>query len=257
MASEPIIVETHGKVGLIRLNRPQALNAINAELMAALNRALDAFEADPAISAIVLTGSAKAFVAGADIKEMQHKTYAEALIPDFIADWQRLARVRKPTIAAVAGFALGGGCEIALMCDFIIAADTAKFGQPEIKLGIMPGGGGSQRLTRAIGKAKAMELCLTGRMIDAAEAERAGLVARIVAADQLETEALKTAAAIAEMSLPALLLTKEAINRAAETSLAEGLLFERRAFQSLFATHDQKEGMAAFVEKRPAKFENR
>ncbi|WP_297299607.1 enoyl-CoA hydratase [uncultured Methylovirgula sp.] len=257
MASEPIIVETHGKVGLIRLNRPQALNAINAELMAALNRALDAFEADPAISAIVLTGSAKAFAAGADIKEMQHKTYAEALIPDFIADWQRLARVRKPTIAAVAGFALGGGCEIALMCDFIIAADTAKFGQPEIKLGIMPGGGGSQRLTRAIGKAKAMELCLTGRMIDAAEAERAGLVARIVAADQLETEALKTAAAIAEMSLPALLLTKEAINRAAETSLAEGLLFERRAFQSLFATHDQKEGMAAFVEKRPAKFENR
>ncbi len=256
MASEPIIVETHGKVGLIRLNRPQALNAINAELMAALNRALDAFEADPAISAIVLTGSAKAFAAGADIKEMQHKTYAEALIPDFIADWQRLARVRKPTIAAVAGFALGGGCEIALMCDFIIAADTAKFGQPEIKLGIMPGGGGSQRLTRAIGKAKAMELCLTGRMIDAAEAERAGLVARIVAADQLETEALKTAAAIAEMSLPALLLTKEAINRAAETSLAEGLLFERRAFQSLFATHDQKEGMAAFVEKRPAKFEN-
>ncbi len=165
--------------------------------------------------------------------------------------------MRKPTIAAVAGFALGGGCEIALMCDFIIAADTAKFGQPEIKLGIMPGGGGSQRLTRAIGKAKAMELCLTGRMIDAAEAERAGLVARIVAADQLETEALKTAAAIAEMSLPALLLTKEAINRAAETSLAEGLLFERRAFQSLFATHDQKEGMAAFVEKRPAKFENR
>ena len=257
MASEPIIVETHGKVGLIRLNRPQALNAINAELMAALNHALDAFEADPAISAIVLTGSAKAFAAGADIKEMQHKTYAEALIPDFIADWQRLARVRKPTIAAVAGFALGGGCEIALMCDFIIAADTAKFGQPEIKLGIMPGGGGSQRLTRAIGKAKAMELCLTGRMIDAAEAERAGLVARIVAADQLETEALKTAAAIAEMSLPALLLTKEAINRAAETSLAEGLLFERRAFQSLFATHDQKEGMAAFVEKRPAKFENR
>ena len=257
MESEPIIVETHGKVGLIRLNRPQALNAINAELMAALNRALDAFEADPAISAIVLTGSAKAFAAGADIKEMQHKTYAEALIPDFIADWQRLARVRKPTIAAVAGFALGGGCEIALMCDFIIAADTAKFGQPEIKLGIMPGGGGSQRLTRAIGKAKAMELCLTGRMIDAAEAERAGLVARIVAADQLETEALKTAAAIAEMSLPALLLTKEAINRAAETSLAEGLLFERRAFQSLFATHDQKEGMAAFVEKRPAKFENR
>jgi enoyl-CoA hydratase len=257
VASDTILVETHGKVGLIRLNRPQALNAINVELMAALNEALDAFEADAGISVIVLTGSAKAFAAGADIKEMQHKTYAEALIPDFIANWQRLSRVRKPTIAAVAGFALGGGCEIALMCDFIIAADTAKFGQPEIKLGIMPGGGGSQRLTRLIGKARAMELCLTGRMIDAAEAERAGLVARVVPADQLEAEALKTAAAIADHSLPALLLTKEAINRVTETSLAEGLLFERRAFQSLFATHDQKEGMAAFVEKRPAKFENR
>jgi enoyl-CoA hydratase len=257
VASDTIVVETHGRVGLIRLNRPQALNAINAELMGALNAALDAFEADAQISVIVVTGSAKAFAAGADIKEMQAKTYPETLVADFIADWQRLARVRKPTIAAVAGFALGGGCEIALMCDFIIAADTAKFGQPEIKLGIIPGGGGSQRLTRAIGKAKAMELCLTGRMIDAAEAERAGLVARIVPANQLEAEALKTAAAIAEHSLPALLLVKEAVNRVAETSLSEGLLHERRAFQSLFATHDQKEGMAAFAEKRPAKFENR
>jgi enoyl-CoA hydratase len=257
VASDTVIVETHGRVGLIRLNRPQALNAINAELIAALNAAVDAFEADPQIGAFVLTGSAKAFAAGADIKQMQHNSYSGNLTSDFIGDWQRLARARKPAIAAVAGFALGGGCEVALMCDFIIAADTAKFGQPEIKLGVMPGAGGSQRLTRAIGKAKAMELCLTGRMIDAAEAERAGLVVRVVPADQLEAEALKTAGVIADMSLPAVLLTKEAVNRVAETSLSEGLLFERRAFQSLFATADQKEGMAAFVEKRTPRFENR
>jgi enoyl-CoA hydratase len=255
--SDTIIVETHGRVGLIRLNRPDALNAINAELMRALNAALDRFEADPNIGAIVLAGSAKAFAAGADVKEMQNNSYDGNLVGDFIADWQRLARVRKPTIAAVAGFALGGGCELALMCDFIIAADTAKFGQPEIKLGIMPGAGGSQRLTRAIGKAKAMELCLTGRMMEAAEAERAGLVVRVLPVDQLEADALKTAATIAEMSLPAVLLVKEAVNRVAETSLSEGLLFERRAFQSLFAMADQKEGMAAFVDKRRPKFENR
>ena len=257
MASDTILVETHGKVGLIRLNRPQALNAINVELMAALNEALDAFEADAGISVIVLTGSAKAFAAGADIKEMRHKTYAEALIPDFIANWQRLSRVRKPTIAAVAGFALGGGCELAMMCDTIIAADSAKFGQPEINLGIMPGAGGSQRLTRFVGKAKAMDMILTGRMMDAAEAERSGLVSRVIAAAQLVEETVKIAAQIAALSRPAVLMAKESINRAYETTLAEGVRFERRLFHSLFATLDQKEGMAAFVEKRKPSFKNR
>lgn len=252
-----IAVETHAKVGLIRLNRPEALNAINAALITAVSAALDAFEDAADIGCIVITGSDKAFAAGADIKEMQSKTSIEALYEDFVGDWQRLARVRKPTIAAVAGFALGGGCELAMMCDMIIAADNAKFGQPEIKLGIMPGSGGTQRLTRAVGKAKAMDLCLTGRMMDAAEAERAGLVARVVPADRLEAEALGIAAIIAGMPLQATMLVKESINRAAETALAEGLLFERRLFQSLFATEDQKEGMAAFLEKRKPEFKNR
>ncbi len=257
MGTETIEVETRARVGLIRFNRPQALNAINATLIKELNAALDTFEAAPDIGCIVIMGSAKAFAAGADVKEMQSKTYMEALHADFIGDWQRLAKVRKPTIAAVAGFALGGGCELAMMCDFIIAADNAKFGQPEIKLGIMPGCGGTQRMTRAIGKAKAMELCLTGRTMDAAEAERAGLVARVVPAEKLEAEAMQTAAAIAAMPLQAAMLVKESINRADETMLAEGILFERRLFQSLFATQDQKEGMAAFLEKRTADFKNR
>ncbi len=252
-----IAVETHAKVGLIRFNRPEALNAINAALTRALSEALDAFERAPEIGCIVVTGSAKAFAAGADIKEMQSKTYMDALYEDFVGDWQRLARVRKPTVAAVAGFALGGGCELAMMCDIIIAADNAKFGQPEVKLGIMPGCGGTQRLTRAVGKAKAMELCLTGRMMDAIEAERAGLVARVVPADKLEAEALGTAAAIAALPLQATMLIKESINRADEMMLSEGILFERRLFQSLFATEDQKEGMAAFLEKRKPEFKNR
>ena len=252
-----VIVETHGAVGLIRLNRPQALNALSAALMEDLDAALVAFEADPAIGAIVLTGSEKAFAAGADIKEMQDKTFADAFLGDFISKWERLTRVRKPVVAAVAGFALGGGCEIAMMCDFILAADTAKFGQPEIKLGVIPGAGGTQRLTRAVGKAKAMEMILTGRMMDAAEAERAGLVSRVVPAASLIEEALKVAASIAALSRPAVYAAKEAVNRAYETTLAEGVKFERRIFHSLFATEDQKEGMRAFAEKREARFKNR
>ncbi len=256
-STETIIVETHGKVGLIRLNRPQALNALNSALMSELSRAVDAFEADGTIGCMVITGSEKAFAAGADIKEMADKTFAEAFLGNFAASWDRVAQASKPVIAAVAGFALGGGCELALQCDLIIAADNAKFGQPEIKLGIIPGIGGTQRFTRAVGKAKAMEVILTGRMMDAAEAERAGLVARIVPLARLMEEALKVAATIASMSLPAVLGAKEAVNRAFETSLAEGVRFERRVFHSLFATADQKEGMAAFIAKRPAKFENR
>jgi enoyl-CoA hydratase len=252
-----IAVETHARVGLIRFNRPEALNAINAALIRELNAALDAFERAAEIGCIIVTGSAKTFAAGADIKEMNAKTYMEALREDFVGDWQRLAEVRKPTIAAVAGFALGGGCELAMMCDIIIAADNAKFGQPEIKLGIMPGGGGTQRMTRAIGKAKAMDLCLTGRMMDAAEAERAGLVARVVPAESLEAEALGMAATIAAMPLQAVMLVKESIKRADEATLEEGILFERRLFQSLFGTEDQKEGMAAFLEKRKPAFKNR
>ena len=252
-----VIVETHGAVGLIRLNRPQALNALSAALIEDLNAALEAFEADPAIGAIVLTGSEKAFAAGADIKEMQDKTFADAFLGDFISKWERLTRVRKPVVAAVAGFALGGGCEIAMMCDFILAADNAKFGQPEIKLGVIPGSGGTQRLARAVGKAKAMEMILTGRMMDAREAERSGLVSRVVPAASLIEEALKVAASIAALSRPAVYAAKEAVNRAYETTLAEGVKFERRIFHSLFATEDQKEGMRAFSEKRPAKFENR
>jgi enoyl-CoA hydratase len=252
-----VIVETHGAVGLIRLNRPQAMNALSAALIEDLNAALEAFEADPAIGAIVLTGSEKAFAAGADIKEMQDKSFAEAFLGDFIGRWENLTRLRKPIIAAVAGYALGGGCEIAMMCDFILAADNAKFGQPEIKLGVIPGAGGTQRLTRFVGKSKAMEMILTGRVMDADEAERSGLVSRIVPAVSLIEEALKVAAAIAALSRPAVYAAKESVNRAYETTLAEGVRFERRIFHSLYATEDQKEGMKAFAEKRAAAFKNR
>jgi enoyl-CoA hydratase len=256
MSFETILTETRGRVALITLNRPTQLNALNDRLINELNAALDGFETDDAISVIVLTGSEKAFAAGADIKEMQAKTYMEAYKSDFIATWERIARARKPVIAAVAGFALGGGCELAMSCDLIIAADTAKFGQPEIKLGIMPGAGGTQRLIRAVGKSKAMEMCLTGRMMDAAEAERAGLVARVVPAAGLIEDALKTAETMAAQSLPALMMTKDCVNRAFETTLAEGIRYERRTFHALFATHDQKEGMAAFTEKRRPAFRN-
>ena len=256
MAFETILTETRGRVGLITLNRPQALNALNDQLIGELNAALDTFEADDGVGAIVVTGSEKAFAAGADIKEMQAKTYMEAFKGDFIASWERVSRCRKPVIAAVAGFALGGGCELAMSCDFILAADTAKFGQPEIKLGIMPGAGGTQRLVRAIGKSKAMELCLTGRMMDAEEAERSGLVARIVPSAGLLEDAIKTAETIAAQSMTASMMTKDCVNRAFETTLAEGIRYERRTFHALFATHDQKEGMAAFTEKRRPQFRN-
>ena len=257
MSYQNIIVETKSKVGVIRLNRPQALNALNAALMQELGTAVAAFEADPDISCMVITGSEKAFAAGADIKEMVDKSFLDAFKADFTGGWHQLAQARKPVVAAVSGFALGGGCELAMQCDLIIAADTAKFGQPEIKLGIIPGIGGTQRLTHAVGKAKAMDLCLTGRMMDAAEAERAGLVARVVPAANLMNEAMKVAETIASMSLPTLMVAKEAVNRAFETTLAEGIRFERRIFHALFATQDQKEGMTAFVDKRPAKFQNK
>src|SRR5271168_4112443 len=257
MPYENILVETHGRVGLVRLNRPKALNALNAALIEDLNAALEAFERDSRIGAIVLTGSEKAFAAGADIKEMQDKSFADAFLGDFISRWENVAKARKPIIAAVAGFALGGGCEIAMMCDFILAADNARFGQPEIKLGVIPGAGGTQRLTRAVGKSKAMEMVLTGRMMDAAEAERAGLVSRVLPLAELLEEALKVAAVIAAMSRPAVYAAKEAVNRAYETTLAEGIRFERRIFHSLFATEDQKEGMRAFAEKRAADFKHR
>ena len=256
-AYDNIIVEVHGKVGLIRLNRPQALNALNQALINDLNHALEVFEADRNIGCMVLTGSDKAFAAGADIKEMQSKTYMDVYLDNFIASWEEISRTRKPIIAAVAGFALGGGCEIAMMCDFIIAADSAKFGQPEIKLGVMPGAGGTQRLTRYIGKSKAMDLCLTGRMMDASEAERSGLVSRVVPAADLMDEAMKAAATIAALSLPAVMMTKDAVNRSYETTLAEGIRLERRVFHSMFALDDQKEGMTAFTEKRPPVFRNR
>src|ERR1043166_6963224 len=253
-----ILLERRGAVGIVTLNRPQALNALNAALVAEIGSAFDDLEADPAIGAIVLTGNEKAFAAGADIKEMAEKTYMQAYQEDFITrGWERVAQCRKPVVAAVGGFALGGGCEVAMMCDIVIAAENAHFGQPEINLGTMPGAGGTQRLPRFVGKAKAMDLCLTGRMMDAAEAERAGLVARVVPAASLMDEAMKVAETIASMSLPALMIAKESLNRAFETTLAEGMKFERRVFHSLFATADQKEGMAAFVAKRPAKFENR
>ncbi len=258
MSFETIKTETRGAVCLITLNRPQVLNALNNQLMSELSQALDVAEGDRAIRCIVITGSDKAFAAGADIKEMQPKSFMDAFGEDFITTHhERVARCRKPVIAAVAGFALGGGCELAMMCDFIIAGDNAKFGQPEIKLGVMPGIGGTQRLTRFIGKSKAMEMCLTGRMMDAAEAERSGLVSRIVPVAELVGEALKAADTIAEMSLPISMMAKESINRAYETTLAEGVRFERRLFHSMFATADQKEGMTAFVEKRKAKFEHR
>ena len=252
-----IIVERHDKVCLVRLNRPQALNALNAELIDELNVALDAYEADPELGCLVLTGSDKAFAAGADVKEMQAKTYMDAYLDDFISKWERIARTRKPVIAAVAGFALGGGCELAMMCDFILAGDNAKFGQPEIRIGTIPGAGGSQRLTRFVGKSKAMELCLTGRMMDAAEAERCGLASRVLPLADLVPEALKAAATIAGFSRPSVMMAKEAVNRAYETTLAEGVRFERRLFHSTFATQDQKEGMAAFIEKRSPNFTNR
>ena len=257
MSYETIIVETRGRVGLIRLNRPQALNALNTALNAELARAIAAFDADPGIGCMLITGSEKAFAAGADIKEMADKSAIDMFMRDFAGPWHAAAQARKPIVAAVAGFALGGGCELAMQCDLIIAADTAKFGQPEIKLGVIPGIGGTQRMAHAVGKAKAMDLILTGRMMDAAEAERAGLVARVVPAASLMDEAMKVAETIAAMSLPALIAAKEAVNQAFEASLADGIRFERRVFHMLFATHDQKEGMAAFVEKRPAKFENK
>ncbi|MET0575544.1 MAG: enoyl-CoA hydratase [Mesorhizobium sp.] len=257
MTYETIIVETRGKVGLVTLNRPKALNALNSQVLGEIVAALQAFDANMEIGAIVITGSEKAFAAGADIKEMQAKTYVEAYLEDFFVGWEGVTRIRKPIIAAVCGYALGGGCELAMMCDFIIAGDNAKFGQPEITLGVMPGMGGSQRLTRFVGKSKAMDMCLTGRMMDAAEAERSGLVSRIVPAADLVEEAIKAAAKIADFSIPAVMMTKEAVNRSYETTLAEGLRFERRVFHAMFALDDQKEGMAAFAEKRPASFRNR
>ena len=257
MAYETILVETRGRVGLITLNRPKALNALNSEVLKDVVAAAEAFEADPKIGAIVLTGSEKAFAAGADIKEMQSKSYIDMYMEDFFSGWDAFTRIRKPIIAAVSGYALGGGCELAMMCDFIIAGDNAKFGQPEITLGVMPGMGGSQRLTRFVGKSKAMDMCLTGRMMDAAEAERSGLVSRVVPAGELIEEAIKAASKIAEFSLPAVMMTKEAVNRSYETFLGEGLRFERRVFHAMFSLDDQKEGMAAFSEKRSANFRNR
>ncbi|MBT4891068.1 MAG: enoyl-CoA hydratase [Rhodospirillales bacterium] len=257
MSYKTILVEERDAVGLITLNRPDALNALNAELIGELGHALDDFEANDAIGAIVLTGSEKAFAAGADIKEMMNFTYMDAYLANFLNDWEHVTTIRKPVIAAVAGFALGGGCELAMMCDFILAGDNAQFGQPEIKLGTMPGAGGSQRLTRAVGKSKAMEMILTGRMIDAIEAERAGLVARIVPASELVDDAVKTASKIAAMSRPSVMMAKECVNKAYESSLSEGVHFERRMFHASFATDDQKEGMAAFAEKRKPEFSNR
>jgi enoyl-CoA hydratase len=258
MSFNTILLEKRDRVGLITLNRPKALNALCAELVAELEQALNDLEADAGIGVIVVTGSDKAFAAGADIKEMKDRDFVDVFTSDFITKgWERLAQCRKPTIAAVAGYALGGGCELAMMCDVIIAAENAKFGQPEIGIGTIPGAGGTQRLTRALGKAKAMDLVLTGRMMDAAEAERSGLVARIVPADKLLEEALAMAAKIASFSAPATLMAKEAVNRAFETTLAEGLKFERRLFHSTFATSDQKEGMNAFAEKRAPNFKHR
>ena len=257
MTYENIIVETREKVGFIQLNRPKALNALNSALLAELAEALEAFDKDNTIGAIVLTGSEKAFAAGADIKEMQTLEFADAYLGDYFSEWERVTRLRKPLIAAVAGYALGGGCELAMMCDFIIAADNAKFGQPEITLGVMPGMGGSQRLTRFVGKSKSMDMCLTGRMMDANEAERSGLVSRVVPANELIDEAMKVAAKIASFSLPVVMMTKETINRAYETTLAEGVRFERRVFHSMFALEDQREGMNAFAEKRTPDFKNR
>ena len=257
MSYETILVSRSERVGTITLNRPEALNALNSLVMVEVTGAAAELDADPGIGAIIITGSAKAFAAGADIKEMATLSFSEVFEADFFAAWSRLAAVRTPLIAAVAGYALGGGCELAMMCDVLIAADTAKFGQPEIKLGVLPGMGGSQRLTRAVGKAKAMDMILTGRTIDAAEAERSGLVSRVVPADDLLTEATAVATAISQMSRSASRMAKEAVNRAFESSLAEGLIYERRLFHSAFATDDQSEGMAAFSEKRPPDFTHR
>jgi enoyl-CoA hydratase len=260
MPYEHIIVETRGRVGIITLNRPKALNALSPDLMKEVSTALDVFEADDAIGCVIVTGNEKAFAAGADIKAMKDKSYMDVYTSDFItAEWERLTRCRKPVIAAVAGYALGGGCELAMMCDFILAADNARFGQPEINLGIIPGAGGTQRLPRFVGKSKAMEMVLLGqaRMMDAQEAERCGLVSRVVPLGELMNEAMKTAEKICELSLPIVMMAKESINRAYETTLAEGVRFERRLFHSAFATADQKEGMAAFAEKRKPSFKNR
>jgi enoyl-CoA hydratase len=257
MAYETIVVETKGRVGIITLNRPKALNALNSQVLKELNAVLDGWETDENIGCVLLTGSEKAFAAGADIKEMEPLQYPGTYVDDFITPWDRLGRFRKPLVAAVAGYALGGGCEVAMMCDIVLAADNAQFGQPEIKLGVIPGAGGTQRLTRIIGKAKAMELVLTGRMMGAEEAERSGLVARVVPLADLQKEAMKVAETIAGLSLPAVMIAKESVNRAYETTLSEGIRFERRVFQSLFGTNDQKEGMSAFVAKRQPGFKHR
>ncbi|MCM2472568.1 enoyl-CoA hydratase [Rhizobium sp. CG5] len=257
MTFETLLVETRGPVTIITLHRPQALNALNATVMAELTQVLSACQGDAAVKAVVLTGSEKAFAAGADIKEMQSLDFVDVYLADFISGWDAVTNFRKPLIAAVSGFALGGGCELAMMCDFIIASTTAKFGQPEITLGIIPGMGGTQRLVRAIGKAKAMDLCMTGRMMDVTEAESSGLVARVVAPERLLDEAVAAATKIASFSQPSLNMVKEGVNRAFEQTLSEGLRFERRLFHSLFATADQKEGMAAFVEKRKPQFQDR
>ncbi len=257
MAYENIISETRDAVGIITLNRPKALNALNAQLIEELNRALSGFQEDAAIGCVIITGGDKAFAAGADIREMKDKSFTDVYLGNFLSAWDRVSEFRKPLIAAVSGYCLGGGCELALMCDFIIAADTAKFGQPEITLGVIPGAGGTQRLARFIGKAKAMDMILTGRLMEAAEAERCGLVARIVAPEKLLDEAVAAAAKIAAFSQPIAMMAKEAVNRAFETSLAEGLRFERRLIHSMFALEDQKEGMAAFVDKRKPVFKNR
>jgi enoyl-CoA hydratase len=254
---ETIVIEKDDRVGIITLNRPDALNALNSQVMNEVTTAAGEFDSDSGIGAIIITGSERAFAAGADIKEMAALSFADVYDSDYFGAWSKLAAVRTPTIAAVAGYALGGGCELAMMCDLLIAADTAKFGQPEIKLGVLPGMGGSQRLTRAIGKAKAMDMILTGRNIDAAEAERAGLVSRVVPAADLLTEAKAVATTISQMSRPAARMAKEAVNRAFETTLAEGLLHERRLFHSAFASADQTEGMAAFIDKRPPNFMHR
>lgn len=252
---ETILLDRKDRVGIITLNRPKALNALNSQLMREVVAAVEELDADAGIGAILLTGSEKAFAAGADIKEMAPKTFSEVYAEDLFSQWDRLSSIRKPIVAAVSGYALGGGCELAMLCDFIIASDTAKFGQPEIKLGVIPGIGGSQRLTRAVGKAKAMDMCLTGRNMDAEEAERAGLVSRVVPAAELFDVALEAATTIASMSLPVAMMAKEAVNRSFETTLAEGVKFERRVFHSTFATADQKEGMGAFLKKRPAQFQ--
>lgn len=254
---ETILVEQRDRVGLITLNRPKVLNALNQKLTSELLEVAETFDRDPAVGCMVITGSEKAFAAGADIVEMQDQSYMDMYTSDWFSVWDRLVAVRTPLVAAVAGFALGGGCELAMICDVILAADTAKFGQPEIKLGVMPGIGGSQRLTRFVGKSKAMEMCLTGRMMDAAEAERSGLVSRVIPAAELLADALNTAEAIASMSLPIAMMTKESINRSYETTLTEGVRFERRVFHAMFATNDQKEGMKAFVEKKKANFQHR